>query len=95
MAEGTATGMATGMAGRIGDALRAAFDAREIEVIDESAAHAGHAGAPAGGESHFRVRLRAPELADMTRIARHRAVHRALGPEITVRIHALALDLDG
>lgn len=85
----------TGMADRIEAALRAHFSVREIEVIDESAAHAGHAGAPEGGESHFRVRLRAPELADQGRIERHRAVHRALGPEITAHIHALSLDLNG
>ena len=84
-----------GMAARIDAVLREAFDARELDVADESAAHAGHAGAPDGGESHFRVRLRAPELGPMSRIARHRAVHAALGPEITGRIHALALDLDG
>ena len=82
-----------GMAGRIDAALRQAFDARELDVQDESAAHAGHAGAPESGESHFRVRLRAPELGPMSRIARHRAVHAALGPEITGLIHALALDV--
>ena len=85
----------SGMAGRIDAALRAAFDARELEVADESAAHRGHAGAPEGGESHFRVRLRAPELGPMSRVARHRAVHAALGPEITGRVHALALDVGG
>lgn len=84
-----------GMAGRIDAALRAAFEARDLEVVDESAAHAGHAGAPEGGESHFRVRMRAAEFERMTRIERHRAVHAALGPEITGRIHALALDLAG
>ena len=84
-----------GMAGRIDAALRKAFDASELEVVDESAAHAGHSGAPAGGESHFRVRLRAPELGPMSRITRHRAVHAALGPEIAARIHALALDVGG
>ncbi|WP_415920957.1 BolA family protein [Tateyamaria sp. SN6-1] len=73
--------------------LRAAFDVREIEVVDDSASHAGHAGAPAGGESHFNVMLRSADLAGQSRVARHRAVHKALG-DIVPRIHALALDLD-
>ena len=74
--------------------LRAAFDVREIEVVDDSASHAGHSGAPAGGQSHFNVRLRSADFAGKSRIARHRAVHGALGADLVGRIHALALDLD-
>ena len=73
--------------------LDAAFDPRDLTVTDDSAAHAGHAGAPAGGESHFSVRMRSDALAGMSRLARHRAVHGAIGPELMGRIHALALDL--
>ena len=72
--------------------LRASFQVREIEVVDDSASHAGHAGAPAAGQSHFNVMLRSADLAGMSRVARHRAVHKALG-DIVPRIHALALDL--
>ncbi|WP_147106257.1 BolA family transcriptional regulator [Tateyamaria sp. syn59] len=78
----------------IEDKLRAAFQARDIEVVDDSASHAGHAGAPAAGQSHFNVMLRSPEFEGKNRIARHRAVHAALGPDLIGRIHALALDLD-
>ncbi|MEP1198483.1 BolA family protein [Tateyamaria sp.] len=78
----------------IEDALCAAFDPREIDVVDDSASHAGHAGAPAAGESHFNVRLRSLEFEGKNRVARHRAVHSALGPDLIGRIHALALDLD-
>ncbi len=73
--------------------LEAAFAPRALEVADESEAHRGHAGHREGGESHFRVTMRAEALGAMTRIERHRAVHAALGPEIVGRIHALALDL--
>ncbi|PIE14577.1 MAG: BolA family transcriptional regulator [Rhodobacterales bacterium] len=76
-------------------ALEAAFQVQEIEVVNESQRHAGHAGDDGSGESHFAVRLRAPELAGMSRVARHRAVHKALGDELVGSIHALALDLDG
>ncbi len=78
----------------IEDALQAAFSPREIIVVDDSASHAGHAGAPSAGESHFNVMLRSPEFAGKNRIARHRAVHAALGADLIGRIHALALDLD-
>ena len=73
--------------------LSAGFAATELEVIDESEKHRGHAGWREGGETHFRVLLRAPELGAMGRIDRHRAVHAALGPDLVARIHALALDL--
>ena len=78
----------------IEDALQAAFSPREIIVVDDSASHAGHAGAPSAGESHFNVMLRSAEFAGKNRIARHRAVHAVLGADLIGRIHALALDLD-
>jgi len=43
------------------------------------------------GESHWRIVLDAPDLAGKTRIARHRAVHDALGKDIIGRLHALAI----
>ena len=74
-------------------AIEAAFDIQELEIINESGRHAGHAGDDGSGESHFALRLRATELAALGRVARHRAVHRALGPELVASIHALSLDL--
>lgn len=61
------------------------------DVINESHKHAGHAGDDGTGESHWRLVIDAPALADLSRIARHRAVHDALGPDIIGRIHALAI----
>ncbi|MCU0815861.1 MAG: BolA family transcriptional regulator [Cypionkella sp.] len=72
--------------------LRAKFDVQEIDIVNESYKHAGHAGDDGSGESHFRIRLRAAELAPLSRVQRHRAVHQALG-DLTTRIHAIALDL--
>lgn len=72
--------------------LRAAFALDVLEIQDDSEKHRGHGGWREGGETHFNITLRAPELAAMTRVARHRAVHRALG-DLTTRIHALALDI--
>jgi BolA protein len=83
------------MEDRIRDCLTEAFAPRMLQVINESHRHAGHAGDDGSGESHFRVAIRAESLAGQTRLARHRAVHAALGKDILARIHALALDADG
>jgi len=64
-----------------------------VEVINESALHSGHAGDDGSGESHWRVVIKAASLDPMSRIARHRAVHAALGPDIIGRIHALAIEI--
>ncbi|ARU00349.1 BolA family protein [Yoonia vestfoldensis] len=64
-----------------------------LEVINESHKHAGHAGDDGSGESHWRVVIKAAMLDDMSRIARHRAIHNAIGPDLMARIHALEIDL--
>ena len=74
-------------------ALEAAFAPRNLEVINESHQHAGHAGHDGSGESHFRVRIAAAVFGDMSRVARHRAVHAALGKDLVSQIHALALEI--
>ncbi|MFN3641415.1 MAG: BolA family protein [Gemmobacter sp.] len=73
--------------------LAAAFAPERLDVVNESHLHAGHAGDDGSGESHFRVVIAAPAFAGMTRIARHRAVHAALGADLVGRIHALALEI--
>lgn len=72
--------------------LRAAFAPDRLEVENESQRHAGHAGDDGSGESHFRILIRAETFAPMTRLARHRAVHAALG-DLNQRVHAIALDV--
>ena len=75
-------------------ALHAAFAPAEMDVVDDSESHRGHAGFQEGGESHYNVRLRSAAFEGKSRIQRHRMVHAALGPDLIARIHALALDLD-
>lgn len=82
------------VADEIAEKLRAAFDPHDLQVVDDSERHRGHAGYVEGGQSHFNIRIRAAAFQDQSRIARHRAVHTALGPELVGRIHALALDID-
>lgn len=82
------------VANEIESKLRAAFDPAELVVVDDSESHRGHGGYQEGGESHWNVKIRADAFAGQSRIARHRAVHAALGADLVGRIHALALDLD-
>jgi BolA protein len=74
--------------------LEAALAPVELNVVDDSESHRGHAGFSEGGESHYNVRIRTEMFVGESRIKRHRMVHSALGPELIGRIHALALDLD-
>lgn len=73
--------------------LRAAFTPRSLLVEDESDSHRGHAGYRDGGQSHFHVALDAPELDGLSRLAQHRAVHKAIGAALVAKIHALRLTL--
>ena len=81
-----------GLDNEINGALAHAFATTTLNVINESHMHAGHAGDDGTGESHWRIEIAAPEFAQMSRIARHRAIHTALGPTIIGRIHALSID---
>ena len=70
--------------------LRHALGATAVTVEDESALHAGHAGAASGG-GHFRVTVVSPQFAGKSLVARHRMVYDALASEMQHAIHALAL----
>ncbi|MDN8615891.1 BolA family protein [Variovorax ginsengisoli] len=73
--------------------LRETLQPTALEVIDESAAHAGHAGAGAEGYgTHFRVRIASPLFAGKPRVARHRLVYDALQLFIAQGLHALAIE---
>jgi len=64
-----------------------------LEVLDESQAHAGHAGADGTGfGTHFRVRIACPGFAGLSRVARHRLVYDALQVFIDRGVHALAIE---
>ena len=78
---------------RIADILTAAFAPQSLEVEDDSARHAGHAGAQEGGETHFNVRMSAAAFEGMSRVTRSRAVNDALSGEFESGLHALSLTL--
>ncbi|MDR7149463.1 BolA protein [Hydrogenophaga palleronii] len=74
--------------------LQAALSPVTLEVIDESAAHAGHAGANGLGRgTHFRVRIGGPAFAGQSRVAQHRLVYDALRHFTDAGLHALAIEI--
>ena len=74
--------------------LRAQLQPTYLEVLDESAAHAGHAGANEQGfGTHFRVRIASPAFAGKSRVARHRLVYDAMQNFIDQGLHALAIEV--
>lgn len=80
------------IAARIRDKLHAAFSPLVLEIEDDSARHAGHAGARAGGQSHFKVRIVSPDFAGLSRVERQRKVYAVLKDEFAMGVHALQLD---
>ena len=64
-----------------------------IEVVDDSAKHAGHAGAVAGGQTHYSVLLVTDRFQGLSRVDRHRLVTGALAAEFEGGLHALSLTL--
>lgn len=75
------------------DAMRASLatlDPVTIEIHDDSAKHAGHAGARSGG-GHFRLSIVSPRFVGCRTMERHRLVYDALGPLMKREIHALSI----
>lgn len=84
-------------AGITADALEARLkellQPSQLEVLDESWQHAGHAGADGTGSgTHFRVRVASPRFAGLSRVARHRLVYDALRDFVDRGLHALAIE---
>lgn len=68
----------------------AALEPETLEIMDESAAHAGHAGAASGG-GHFRLIIVSNRFANMNAVSRHRTIYQQLGDLMNGRIHALSI----
>jgi BolA protein len=63
----------------------------QLDLQDESAQHAGHAGAAPGGNTHWRLTIVSAAFAGKPTVARHRLVYQALGELMQHPIHALAI----
>ena len=78
---------------RIKARLTAGFDPVLLDVVYESAQHAGHAGAAAAGQTHYRITMISQRFAGQGRLVRSRAVHDVLAEEFHTGLHALTLSL--
>ena len=81
--------------GAVADAIRnklkQAFTPERLEVVDDSARHAGHAGARGEGESHFNVVIVSSVFEGLSRVERQRRVNAALAGEFAAGLHALSI----
>jgi len=75
----------------IRDKLEAAFTPDLLEIVDDSARHAGHAGARPGGETHFNVVIVTPAFAGLSMVQRQRLIYALLAEELEGRVHALSV----
>jgi BolA protein len=80
------------VAAEIEKRLIEAIGPTHLRVINDSAQHHGHAGDDGSGESHFTVEIIALQFEGMNRLARQRAVNKALGDLMETRVHALAIN---
>jgi len=78
---------------RLRTVLERAFTPTRLDITDDSARHAGHAGAAPGGQTHYSVVLVSPRFRGCSRVERSRLVHQALEAEFAGGLHALALTL--
>ena len=77
----------------IDEHLRAQLQPAELQVRDDSAAHAGHTGNPDGTAlSHIHIFVRAAQFQGLGKVAQHRAVYAALAPFINAGLHAVIID---
>jgi len=74
-------------------ALNQSFEPSFLEVIDESAQHAGHVGANDSGlNSHYRVLIASSHFEKLNRVQRHRLVYDSLQEFLDNGLHALAIE---
>ena len=71
--------------------LTNAFAPHQLQIDDDSARHAGHAGSHPGGESHFNVTIEAAAFEGVSRVQRQRMVYAALAEELAGPVHALSV----
>lgn len=72
--------------------LISALNPMEIEVLDESHLHAGHAGARDGGESHFAVKIVSEKFKGLSRVNCHKLIYSILATELETGVHALRIN---
>lgn len=82
------------MKNKIEQKLRAAFSPLStLEVINESHKHKGHKGSPETGNSHFKVRIKAPAFDNLSRVAAHQLIYKTLEADFKEGLHALSIEI--
>ncbi|MEM5515632.1 BolA family protein [Henriciella sp. AS95] len=76
---------------RIRESLTQVFAPERLEITDQSALHAGHAGASPEGETHFKVEIISEKFRGLSRVAMQREVNNALKSEFDSGLHALSI----
>jgi BolA family transcriptional regulator, general stress-responsive regulator len=80
---------------RVADQIRAKLEAGfkpvKLNIIDDSARHAGHAGARPEGETHFTIEIVSSAFAGLGRVERQRRIYAALAEELAGPVHALSI----
>ena len=76
----------------IREKLTEALQPLELEIRDDSALHAGHAGASAAGHSHYRIRVVSERFHGLSRVQRHRLIYEILDQHLKSHIHALQIE---
>ncbi len=76
---------------RIRCILTQVFEPETLQVTDDSARHAGHAGASAEGETHFNINIMSKAFTGLSRLERQRAINKALAKEFDRGLHALSI----
>jgi BolA protein len=79
------------VAQKLAEKLEAGLAPEHLEIADQSALHAGHAGAAPGGETHFDIAITATAFQGLGRVARQRLVYSLVAEELAGPVHALSL----
>ncbi len=74
------------------DCITASLQPSSLEIIDDSASHAGHAGAKTG-KGHFILKIKSDAFEDKSILEQHRMIYAALGDLMTTDIHALTIQV--
>ena len=79
------------IAATLREKLSLALAPQELDVVDDSARHAGHAGAKPEGETHFSIRIVSSRFEGLDRLSRQRMVYATVSGELRTQVHALSL----
>lgn len=76
---------------RMEEKLRAGLAPSQLEIVDESHRHAGHAGHDPRGETHFKLTVVSAAFVGKSRVERQRMVYALVAAELAERVHALSV----